>query len=380
LEIDDPSDEEVVGYEQAGLNAVGTRNSQDSARKRRREQGIASTRNPQTGRYEQPRVTDLDDEEVMAEGPSQLSYTQLDMSTPSSRQVSLESSTDSQTRPGQASSKSSKTPPFASMDTALENDIKKRFLDMEVSIKLSEMAKIAPKFRNILFREDAPTETRATSSNALVPYQNPNPIPLSSVNTTHARIVTDLRRSVPVQGVSDDDGLYSLPLLYTDVRIEQFVLRGMLDSGSGLNVIGRKQAKELSHPIRRDPRISVVPVNGVDIKCLGCLQDVPVSIGDLTIRINIFVLPVSPGLILGRPFMEATLLTMEHRSNGSVRCTVYNESRTRRLEFRATVPKEGRVVGSSSIWPDEPQMRRLDAQDEEGYLEDQNDMMKTPLN
>jgi hypothetical protein len=38
------------------------------------------------------------------------------------------------------------------------------------------------------------------------------------------------------------------------------------------------------------------------------------------------------------------------------------------------------VVGSSSIWPDEPQMRRLDAQDEEGYLEDQNDMMKTPLN
>ncbi|KAJ6102679.1 hypothetical protein N7486_005106 [Penicillium sp. IBT 16267x] len=380
LEIDDPSDEEVVGYEQAGLNAVGTRNSQDSARKRRREQGIASTRNPQTGRYEQPRVTDLDDEEVMAEGPSQLSYTQLDMSTPSSRQVSLEPSMGSQIRPAQGSSKSSKTPPFASMDTALENDIKKRFLDMEVSIKLSEMAKIAPKFRNILFREDAPSETRAMSSNALVPYQSPNPIPLSSVNTTHARIVTDLRRSIPVRGVSDDDGLYSLPLLYTDVRIEQFVLRGMLDSGSGLNVIGRKQAKELSHPIRRDPRISVVPVNGVDIKCLGCLQDVPVSIGDLTIRINIFVLPVSPGLILGRPFMEATLLTMEHRSNGSVRCTVYNESRTRRLEFSATVPKEGRVVGSSSIWPDEPQMRRLDAQDEDGYLEDHNDLMKTPLN
>ncbi|KAJ5636940.1 uncharacterized protein N7484_010253 [Penicillium longicatenatum] len=84
-EIDDDSDEEVTGFEQAGLNAVGTRSSQDPIRKRRREQGIASTRNLQTGRYEQPMVTDLENEEVMMEGgPSQSLYMTQIENTPTS--------------------------------------------------------------------------------------------------------------------------------------------------------------------------------------------------------------------------------------------------------------------------------------------------------
>ena len=62
--IDEDSDEdlEIAGY----VNAVGTRSSQDAdAGKRRRENGIASTRSRQAGQYVAPRVEDLVDDDVM---------------------------------------------------------------------------------------------------------------------------------------------------------------------------------------------------------------------------------------------------------------------------------------------------------------------------
>ncbi|KAJ5636865.1 uncharacterized protein N7484_010178 [Penicillium longicatenatum] len=186
--------------------------------------------------------------------------TQLENTPTSSQDARRDSSLDSRARGSrsppqpQNSSKVNRTPPFVSMDTALENDIKRRFLDMEVSIKLSEMAKLAPKFRNTLFREDTPGEPRASSSNALVLYRDSDELIRPPVNVASGQIITDRRRSVPVGDAPEtDEGIYSLPLLYTDVRINQFMVRGMLDSGLGLNVIGKREARELSHPIRRDP-------------------------------------------------------------------------------------------------------------------------------
>ncbi|KAJ5636866.1 uncharacterized protein N7484_010179 [Penicillium longicatenatum] len=69
---------------------------------------------------------------------------------------------------------------------------------------------------------------------------------------------------------------------------------------------------------------------------------------------------------------------MEHRENGHVRCIVYNESRTRKLQFNAAVPQEGRVVGLLKIWPGEPRLRRLDPYGGETYEQDEDS--KVPLN
>ncbi|KAJ9481739.1 hypothetical protein VN97_g11725 [Penicillium thymicola] len=316
----------------AGVHALGTRASQDAVRKRRRENGVASTRSYEAGRYEPARVEEIvGDEEVMMDSPPTVQHDSAPASQGQGRPSGAEKGK------GAAIRKQPTRTQLMQLDEDLEEDIKHRFLSTKVEISLEEMAKLSSRFRRTLFTE--PKENRQPNSLAtstansldIIRYQPPvsHDVP---VNGIKSQVFQDDRRSEAVitQEHPPRD-VYSLGLLQTDVIVGDHALEAMFDTGSCLDVIGLDLANKLRLPIKKDPQLHVLPVNGVRVRCLGCIQNMPISIGDITVYVNAIVIRQC-GLILGRPFMEASMMALAQKPDGKVDCVVYNRERTRKVQ------------------------------------------------
>ncbi|KAJ5110151.1 hypothetical protein N7532_002796 [Penicillium argentinense] len=366
-------DDEIIdaGYESAGINAVETRGSQqqDPVRAKRRANGIASTKTWQSGQYMQPnrqaRVENIDNDDVMMDRPPDNQTEPRTQHIPVPATSGRSNVTVSQ-RKSVPVSQVKKTAPYMTSTAALEALVKRRVLDTKVDLTVEEMGRIIPRLKTNLFRDTEglrpaipqPTSQSANVTNVtqLTPsgYGGDDHLQVAVGNVHPSTYRDDRRSTVAEDRVETHRDVYSLGLLYSEVIVAGYMLRGMIDSGSGVDVMGRKQAETLGLPIKQDPKIHVVPVNGVHVKCLGCIQNMPVSIGDITTHVNVFVISECPGgLILGRPFMEATMMALAQQPDGKVECTVYNDARTRKIVFPVYSPEEKKIIRASRLWPNE---------------------------
>ncbi|KAJ5112806.1 Zinc knuckle domain containing protein [Penicillium argentinense] len=352
-------DDEIidVGYESAGINAVETRGSQqqDPVRAKRRANGIASTKTWQSGQYMQPsrqaRVENIDNDDVMMDRPPDSHIEPRTQYIPVPATSGRSNVTVNQ-RKSVPVSQVKKTAPYMTSTAALEALVKRRVLDTKVDLTVEEMGRIIPRLKTNLFRDTEglrpaipqPTSqsenvTNVTNATQLTPSRYGGDDHLQvAVGNVHPSTYRDDRRSTVVEDrVETHRDVYSLGRLYSEVIVAGYMLRGMIDSGSGVDVMGRKQAETLGLPIKQDPKIHVVPVNGVHVKCLGCIQNMPIPLATSPLT----------------PFMEATMMALAQQPDGKVECTVYNDARTRKVVFPVYSPEENKIIRASRLWPNE---------------------------
>jgi hypothetical protein len=77
------------------------------------------------------------------------------------------------------------------------------------------------------------------------------------------------------------------------------------------------------------------------MRCLGCIQGIPVSIGEITVHVKVIVV-CECGLVLGRPFMEASMMALTQKRDGNIEYAVYNPERSRKVTFPSTARGKGR--------------------------------------
>ncbi|KMZ67557.1 hypothetical protein ZOSMA_263G00030 [Zostera marina] len=92
---------------------------------------------------------------------------------------------------------------------------------------------------------------------------------------------------------------YRVPLTTRNLEI-------LIDSGSNLNFIHRRWAKELDLPIDTSSRLLVMIGNGNTMTCLGACKDVELTLGSITFTLDLQVVPFNGAdIILGVSWLEA---------------------------------------------------------------------------
>ncbi len=342
-EIDDEEDE-FAGY----VNSMNTR-SQDDVRKRRRENGIASTRNREAGRYMGPSAQTEDD--VMMERPHLYeSQNSTQTQQPSLRDPGVTGRRNPRLQAARGPLK---------MNEDLMESLYERFHSRTLEIKVGELLRVAPQLKTKLFRE-LPEKPEGVVQ-ALEVWQPAPDIEGKSedlrlservpVELNHISNLQDERRSVPLNRPKKVPDIYALGLLYTHVYAGGVALKTLLDCGSGVDAMPYSVAKELGLRIRPDPKVKMVPIGGAELICYGVAEGVAISIGDITLTINAFVLEMCPtDLLLGRPFMDASMMALIQQRGGHVECTIYNAARTRRCTFNVFRPSEKKITREDRLW------------------------------
>ena len=254
------------------------------------------------------------------------------------------------------------------MNDDLVESLYKRFHNRTLEIEIGELLRVAPQLRHKLLRE-LPDRSEGVL-NAIEAWQ---PSPLEGENLEYenrvsepvnipmnaviplSNLVRDNRYSVPA---NDDEkkrrDMYSLGLLHTHVYVKDFALKTMIDSGSGVDAMPLDVAQRLRLKIRPKPYVRMVPVGGADLVCYGCVEDLPVSIGDISITINVFVLELCPTeLLLGRPYMQKSMMALIQQPNGGVECRVHSTDKTRRCTFIVYRPCESKITRAKALWPED---------------------------
>ena len=349
-EIDD-DEEGFAGY----VNSVNTRRSQDGVRKRRREQNIASTKHREVGRYMAPsaQVEEIEDEVMMESLPLQ------ENQDPSQTQVRQTAPQVPRTAGEKRNLRQQAARAPLKMNDDLMEALYERFHSRTLEIKVGELLRVAPQLKTKLFRElpEKPEEV----VQALQIWQ---PMPETWVGTkaeevtlgvSHMGSSRDARKSVRVSGEKrGSPDVYALGLLYTHVYAGEVALKTLIDCGSGVDAMPYSVAQELDLRIRPDPKVKMLPIGGAELKCYGVAEGVVVSIGDIALTINAFVLEMCPtDLLLGRPFMEASKMALVQQEGGHVSCTVHNAARTRRCTFNVFKPSESKVTREERLWGDD---------------------------
>ncbi|KAK5790998.1 hypothetical protein VI817_006307 [Penicillium citrinum] len=172
-----------------------------------------------------------------------------------------------------------------------------------------------------------------------------------SVELNHVSDLQDERRSVPLNRPKKVPDIYALGLLYTYVYAGGVALKTLFDCGSGVDAMPYSVAKELGLRIRPDPKVKMVSIGGAELICYGVAEGVGISIGDIILTINAFVLEMCPtDLLLGRPFMDASMMALIQQRGGHVECTIYNAARICRCTFNVFKPSEKKITREDRLW------------------------------
>ena len=98
----------------------------------------------------------------------------------------------------------------------------------------------------------------------------------------------------------------------------------------------------------------IVPLGEAHLACFGYIEDIPVSIRDITITINAFVLEQIPvNLLLGRPYIQKSMMALIQKPSGSVECQIYNTEMTRKYSFLVYKPDERKITRAKALWPED---------------------------
>jgi len=106
---------------------------------------------------------------------------------------------------------------------------------------------------------------------------------------------------------------FSLPLQEIDVLMNNICTEaGILDQGSQIIVIQEDLAREVGAQINTQCILRMEGANGSTLSTLGCAEDLPMHIGDISFTTHAHVIRTAPfRLLLGRPFHHLLLCRLE---------------------------------------------------------------------
>lgn len=124
------------------------------------------------------------------------------------------------------------------------------------------------------------------------------------------------------------NNLYSCPLGYIEVKIgENELVRVMLlDSGSQINLMTEKQAKQLGLEVQVGIEMNLVGIANNVAKLVGIVEDVPIKIGKHIFgKCHFFITDGDAPLVLGRPFLVDFEAKIEFTEEWGERVTILDE-------------------------------------------------------
>jgi len=157
------------------------------------------------------------------------------------------------------------------------------------------------------------------------------------------------RRTTVHDDFSDDPPLsddrspeFCLPLLELDALVNSSLKSpAILDTGSQIIVIRHDIVQSLGFPINSQRLIEMEGANGATNWTVGCAENLPLQVGDVTIKVHAHVVKhASFSLLLGRPFQKSALLRFEDLPSSKVEVSVRDPAN---LECRVYVPTRPRT-------------------------------------
>ncbi|KAG0141535.1 hypothetical protein CROQUDRAFT_51541 [Cronartium quercuum f. sp. fusiforme G11] len=124
------------------------------------------------------------------------------------------------------------------------------------------------------------------------------------------------------------NNLYSCPLGYIEVKVgDHGLVRVMLlDSGSQINLMTEKQAKELGLEVQVGIDMKLVGIANNVAKLVGIAEDVPIKIGKhIYGKCHFFITDGDAPLVLGRPFLVDFEAKIEFTEEWGERITILDE-------------------------------------------------------
>jgi hypothetical protein len=219
-------------------------------------------------------------------------------------------------------------------------DIGKKIMDTPVMLTIKEFLAVSRDVANYIHdqtrRKRAPIEESSSSASSV------------AITTANAQTTSffDIGKA-----------FYALPSGRAAVVLDdQLKVRGLLDSGSELNIMSEENFRKMDYPI--DGNIQW-RINGFDSKIeqelderynldgrghvLGVLHDVPVNVGGVVVKQHVFVISYLPaGLILGRPWERSTRATYANEDDGSLTVTIRTPDNMKEVQFIAAAAEHER--------------------------------------
>jgi len=167
-----------------------------------------------------------------------------------------------------------------------------------------------------------------------------------------------LHRTTVHDDFSDDPPLsddrspeFCLPLLELNALVNSsFKSPAILDTGSQIVVIRHDIVQSLGFPINSQRLIKMEGANGTTNWTVGCAENLPLQVGDVTIKVHPHVVEhASFGLLLGRPFQKSALLRFEDLPSGGVEVSVCDPTNLECRVFVPTRPHTGRAPAVSVV-------------------------------
>jgi len=169
------------------------------------------------------------------------------------------------------------------------------------------------------------------------------PLETNETNSNSTQFVpeSDETQTATVSRAEWEKAYYALPSGHVRVGLPgDIAVSALLDHGSEINLMPLRVFERLNWPI--DMNIDWT-INGYDPDIakkakaegvLGVLHDIPLEIGGLVVKQQIFVVPrTGPGLILGRPFERSTRAQTINEDDGSVTVLLRSQDGSKELTF-----------------------------------------------
>jgi len=144
---------------------------------------------------------------------------------------------------------------------------------------------------------------------------------------------------------------FCLPLLELDALVNTSIKTPtILDTSSQIVVIRRDIVQSLGVPINNQRLIKMEGANGATNWMVGCAENLPLQVGDVTIKVHAHVVEhASFGLLLGRPFQKSALLRFEDLPSGKVEVSVRDPTNLERRVYVPTHPRTGHAPAVSVV-------------------------------
>ena len=126
------------------------------------------------------------------------------------------------------------------------------------------------------------------------------PTPPTTGKVSVQRVVEDKCRS---ELVRTSQVIYTMDVLRTETFINNCTLPTLINTRSMINVMQEDIARELRLDLIYGPNLTMIVQSGEAVPCTACVEDVPVSIGDITTHTPVFIVQGGDqDFILGCPF------------------------------------------------------------------------------
>lgn len=358
------------------VNAVESR-----SQKRQRNNDIARTRNTNNGRF-QPRVEEvMEDDDAMQDRPPESSQSQTQRQQESRVEPGIPAGNGHVTIPRRVRGPTDRA--TAERRSKLSDLVLKKIWDTNITISIGELLGSAPRLRagvgkdvsveaiNQRLREVFhQVETNSTATSLPEDLENQLEGVIKDIRKHYAQFgptadendAFTYNSNVNYSGVQFDAPLfgktareYTRGLLYVAVMVGGQQVRACIDQGSSANIIRHSIVERMDNPqLRLKPRLTLTPVDGGSLGVFGCIDSLPINIGDIVTESHTMISEkCTNDILLGRLWAKDALLQTSEKPDGSVACKVFNRDRTKFTTFEAYHPREGGSLYEHQLFPNE---------------------------